>query len=579
MSALVRRSRVLRRLLGDRIGFAGFLLALMFLAAFAETVGVSMVLPLISTLAGIPVGAGRFAEWLEAFRGLMPAGFEMEAMLLILAAAFLVKGLLLTATNALSDYFALSLRDGWSTRIFEHYMTTRFDAMQREKQGALIHNLTSEPYRAARGMALLLETVNRAIMAMVLTGVLLLTSWAATLGVAFGAGALFYFSRRWSFRYAMRFGHLHQELHREVNALGAEAIAGGLEVRLFGAMARVRDQLGLRLRRHTREEALFRASRELPVQTSEFMVIFVLVIALIALKNAFGLEPATFAASLGFFLFVSQRLMNNFMMLLTQRMKLISYLPAMQLVDATLQDAPVRERTTGVRFTGLYGDIVFRGVTFAYEPGRDVLRGLNLTIPRGRITALIGPSGSGKSTIADLLLGLLSPQAGSIRLGSHAIEEFSLASLRAGIGYVSQDPMIFNASVRDTIRFGVPEADDTAIQAAARAARADGFIERLPQGYDTVVGDRGATLSGGERQRLALARVILRRPSIYVFDEATSALDPESEALVRDSIRALATEATVLVIAHRPSAVADAHVVYRVSAEGVRQVGLAGVGT
>ena len=251
----------------------------------------------------------------------------------------------------------------------------------------------------------------------------------------------------------MRFGRLHQELHQEVNALGAEVIAGRLEVRLFGAMARVRDQLGLRLRRHTRAEAHFRASRELPLQTSEFMVIFVLVIALIALKNVFGLEPATFAASLGFFLFVSQRLMNNFMMLLTQRMKLISCLPSMQLVDATLLDAHVRERTTGVPFTGLDGDIVFRGVTFAYEPGRDVLRGLNLTIPRGRITALIGPSGSGKSTIADLLLGLLAPQAGSIRLGSHAIENLSLASLRAGIGYVSQDPMIFNASVRDTIRF------------------------------------------------------------------------------------------------------------------------------
>jgi ABC-type multidrug transport system fused ATPase/permease subunit len=580
MSTLVRRLRVLRRLLGDRVGFAAFLFVLMLLAAFAETVGVSMVLPLVSTLADIPVGAGRLAEALEAFRAAMPDGFEIEALLAILAVAFLCKGLLLTATHALTDHFVLTLRDGWSTRLLEHFLTARYETMAREKHGALIHDLTVEPYRAARGMAMLLNVLNRLIMTAVLMGVLLLTSWQATLAVASGGALFFYVVRTWSYRYALRFGRLHQDLHQEVNALSGEAISGGLEVRLFGAVERISAQVAARLARHSRAEAIFRAVREGPVQTTEFVVIAVLVVALLILKDVMGLEPASFAASLAFFGFVSQRLLTNFMSLLTLRMKLVSYVPSMQLVDATLQNAPVRELThVGATFTGLDGDIVFRGVTFAYEPGRDVVRGLNLTIAKGRTTALIGASGIGKSTVADMLLGLVSPQAGSIRLGSRPLADFSLASLRLGVGYVSQDPMIFHTTVRENIAFGMPGASLDEVRAAARAARADAFIERLPQGYDTIVGDRGATLSGGERQRVAVARVILRRPAVYVFDEATSALDPESEALVRDSMRVLATDATVLIIAHRPSAVAGADVIYRLGADGVRQVGLAGVGT
>lgn len=266
-------------------------------------------------------------------------------------------------------------------------------------------------------------------------------------------------------------------------------------------------------------------------------------------------------------------------------MKLVSHMPSLRLIDEVLRNASEREDTeTGATFTGPDGDIVLRDVSFGYEPGRDVLRRVSMTIPRGATTALLGPSGIGKSTIADLLLGLIHPREGKVMLGTRDLREFSLSSLRTQVGYVSQHPVIFNATVRENLRFGAPNATDAELVAAARMARADSFISRLPKGYDTQLGDRGASLSGGERQRLAIARVIVRRPSIYVFDEATSALDPESETLVRDAIRSLAADATVLVIAHRPSAMAGADVVYRLSPEGMRQVGhpgagLAGVGT
>ncbi len=574
----------LRRLLGDRVGFALLLLLLMVLAAASETVGVSMVLPIISSVAGIPAGAGKLGAAVDALRGALPDAYEMQILLGVLAAAFLAKAALSVATLTLTEYFALRLRSDWTARLYRHYLASPHETLLREQQGTLIHNLTVEPLRAGQGMALLLNLMNRAVMTVVLVSILLFVSWQATLGVAVLGGAIFYAMRRWSWRYSLRFGEEHLKLQQEVSALGAEAIAAGIEVRLFGAAERVTAEVLGRLGRQTRAEATFSIVKEMPVQMTEFVLVLVLAAPLVVLTSVLGIAPATYAATLMFFLVVAQRLLSNFAFLMSVRMKLLAHVPSLRLIDRVLRAPSEQENVeTGARFTGLDGDIVLRGVTFGYGQGRDVLHGVTMTLPRGRTTALVGPSGIGKSTIADLLLGLVRPRAGSVRLGSRGLEEFSLSSLRQGIGYVSQHPVIFNATVRDNLRFGAPHATDAEIAAATRLARADGFIARLPQGYDTQLGDRGASLSGGERQRLAIARVIVRRPSIYVFDEATSALDPESEALVRDAIRALAEDATVLVIAHRPSAVAGADVVYRLGAEGVRQIGqldegLAGVG-
>ena len=568
-----RRLGIVRRLLGRRLGFAAFLLVLMVAAAFAESFGVSMFLPIISSIGGFPAGFGPMGDYINAVMAMLPQGFEMETLLALVAFAFLCKGVLMVASHSLNDYFALRLRDDWSERILDHYLTARYDVLAREKQGALIHNLTSEPLRAAVGMGILLHLLNRLIMTAVLGAVLMVANWQATLGVAAVGGLLFFALRTWSSRHSLRFGRLQQQMHREVTAIGAEAIAAGIEIRLFGAVDRVRQQVAARLAKHTRAEAIYRAAKEAPVQMTEFLVLLILAVALIGFTRVAGLEPAQYAAQLAFFVIVSQRLLTNFTNLLSQRMKLLSYLTHMRFVDEILQNAPVRERVNdGLPFPGLDGDIVFRSVTFAYEPGRDVLRGLSLTIPQGRTTALIGPSGIGKSTVADMLLGLIAPQAGTILLGSRPLRDYSLASLRRAIGYVSQSPVIFNDTVRDNIRFGAPTATDEEVIEAATLARAHDFIRRLPQGYDTPIGDRGATLSGGERQRIAVARVILRRPSVYVFDEATSALDPESEALLRESIRTLAGAATILIIAHSPGAVAGADVVYRLAGDAVHEV-------
>lgn len=195
---------------------------------------------------------------------------------------------------------------------------------------------------------------------------------------------------------------------------------------------------------------------------------------------------------------------------------------------------------------------------FGYDPQQPVLRGLDLDVPAGRTTAIVGRSGSGKSSLVRLLLRLYEPQEGRILMDGHPIESLPVAELRARIGLVPQDPSLLQASVSSNIALGTPAASQAAIERAAQNAKIHGLIDALPRGYGTVLGDRGQTLSGGERQRLAIARALVRNPSLYVLDEPTSMLDAKTEAAILQSLRELTAGCTTLVIAHRLSTVMHA---------------------
>jgi ATP-binding cassette subfamily B protein/subfamily B ATP-binding cassette protein MsbA len=216
-------------------------------------------------------------------------------------------------------------------------------------------------------------------------------------------------------------------------------------------------------------------------------------------------------------------------------------------------------RQGGTPFSTLQREIRFEGVSLQYAPDLPAaLSEISFTLPRGQMLALVGPSGAGKSSIADLLTGLYAPTAGQILIDGMPLEQLELASWQERLGVVSQDTFLFNASIAENIAFGTPGASQAQIEAACQAAQAAGFIECLPQGYDTLVGERGYRLSGGQRQRLSLARAILRAPELLILDEATSALDSQSERLVQEAIERFERNHTVLVIAHRLSTIVKA---------------------
>ena len=220
-----------------------------------------------------------------------------------------------------------------------------------------------------------------------------------------------------------------------------------------------------------------------------------------------------------------------------------------QVMDAAPE---VIEKASPEALTSVRGDVEFDDVTFSFDRGAPVLDHVSFRVAPGEVLAVVGPSGSGKSTIADLLLRLFDPEKGAVRLDGHDLRSLGLADLRRHVALVEQVPFLFHASIAENLRYARPEATDEAVRSAAEAAGLRDLLARLPEGYATVVGERGAALSAGERQRIAIARALLQDPAVLVLDEPTAALDPETERQVRAGYEALMRGRTTIVISHRP---------------------------
>lgn len=217
--------------------------------------------------------------------------------------------------------------------------------------------------------------------------------------------------------------------------------------------------------------------------------------------------------------------------------------------------APLQQQKTEPGFE-------FRNVKFAYEEGKPVLNDISISAPQGSKIALIGESGGGKSTVVNLLLGLYQPQAGSVSVLGHETAELSPEKLRSSVGVVFQEPSLFSGTIRENIAYGKPDASDDEIVAVARRANAHDFISEFPDGYDTVIGERGLRLSGGQKQRVAVARAMLKDAPLLILDEATSALDTKAERSVQAGLEELMKDRTTLIIAHRLSTIADVDTIF-----------------
>ena len=236
--------------------------------------------------------------------------------------------------------------------------------------------------------------------------------------------------------------------------------------------------------------------------------------------------------------------------------------------EPTIQDAPVATTLPPAE-----GRISFEDVAFSYEDGASVLQGVSLELRAGEIVALVGPSGAGKSTLLNLIPRFYDPAGGRVRIDGHDLRGVTQASLRAQMAIVPQDTMLFGGSIRENILYGRLDASEAELIAAAQAANAHDFVMALPQGYDTVVGERGTKLSGGQRQRVAIARAILKDPRILLLDEATSALDNQSEGLVQEALNRLMQGRTTLIIAHRLSTIKVAHRIAVMDAGSIVELG------
>jgi ATP-binding cassette subfamily B protein/subfamily B ATP-binding cassette protein MsbA len=221
-------------------------------------------------------------------------------------------------------------------------------------------------------------------------------------------------------------------------------------------------------------------------------------------------------------------------------------------------DREVVDRPGALELPAVRGEVVFEGVTFGYVAGLPVLHGVDLRVAAGETVAIVGATGAGKSTLVSLVPRFVDPLEGRVLVDGHDVRDCQVVSVRRQVSVVLQDSFLFPMSVAENIAYGRPDASREEIEAAARVANADGFVRALPDGYDTLVGERGATLSGGERQRIAIARAVLKDAPILILDEPTSALDARTEQELLEALDRLMVGRTTLVIAHRLSTIRNA---------------------
>ncbi len=343
-----------------------------------------------------------------------------------------------------------------------------------------------------------------------------------------------------------------------------EETLGGLRIiKAFNAEPRMEKRFDDEAQAYCRIAKKISRKRDLAHPVSEMLGTALVIVVVwfggsLILNGTSGLTVAQFLAYLGIF----YQIINPAKNFSSAFFNIQKGMAAMERIDKILlADDKIFEKPDGKALPALSEGIEYRDVTFAYEGDIQVLKNVSVKIPRGKMIALVGQSGGGKSTFVDLLPRFWDVQSGAILIDGKDIRDYKLHDLRRRMGIVSQDPILFNDSIFNNIAFGVENATEEEVIAAAKIANAHDFIMAQEDGYNTCVGDRGSSLSGGQRQRISIARAVLRNPDILILDEATSALDTESERLVQDALDHLLQNRTSIVVAHRLSTIRHADMI------------------
>jgi len=525
------------------------ILALLGIAtSLSEGLGIGMLIPFLHVATGQ-------AEFGQGVIGRIAAAIPPDRQLPLLGAAIValvaLRTLMLYLNVVLSNWLNGHVSRSLRQRMFRIVLERGHIFIKHHQSGDLLNVMDSQVWRYSDALSALFTYVVSVSTMLVFGLLLMLLSWQLTLGIAAAVGGTALVTRA---------------INRRVSRLSEQALTTNSAVldRLIELLGNARTISAFGNER--RERARFDAATEslrlafLRMEKAngigpalvEFLYTPLLIGAVVAAVATGVALPVIFA-----FLLLVYRLQPHVRNFEASRVQLATADAAVTAISDLLAQEPVSDQRGGAPFHRLEQGIVFDNLSFRFMAGEPVLDALSFTIRPGQVTAIVGPSGAGKSTIFNLLLGLIQPTGGGIRIDGLDLRDLDLDDWRAALALAGQDADLFAGTIGDNIAYGAPgcTADEAALWDAARQASADGFIRLLPQGMDTLVGPQGSKLSGGQRQRIGLARALIRKPNILLLDEATNALDGLSETIVNDALAALSGNTTIIIIAHRLSTI------------------------
>ena len=558
---IARYLRIYRRYIGRRIYLV---FGLTTLTALAQGFGITLLLPLLqaSQVGGSAEDMGTAEQALHDLLSWMGIADSMVGILAFIAFVFVGKGALQFAKGGYQGYLQAQLLRELKTKLFDAYGQMDYRYYIRQNAGHFINVINQQVNRFFLSFKNFAESFTQIITTASYFAFAFAITWRfALMALGVGAVLLFLFKylnayvRRLSRRHSSEMSHLNKLLVQSLQAL-KYIVSTNQTAHLRSGVAGSVDRLSGYIFRQRTAGAFTKALRE-PASV-------LLIVGLIALQVTVFNEPV---APIFVALLLFHRGMQAVMTMQSSWQTTMDRIGSVEMVNDEFETVRRHQEQSGDRrLKALREGIQLDGVHFAYDD-EDVLADVDVTIPANKTVAFVGESGAGKSTLVDLLTLLLKPRKGEVRIDEVPHDEVDLASWRSQIGYVSQETVVFDDTIANNISLWQGDLDeDPALQErvrhAAEQAHADHFIRELPDGYQTVVGDRGVRLSGGQRQRLFVARELFKQPNLLILDEATSALDTESERFIQQSIDALKGELTVVIIAHRLSTIKNVDYVY-----------------
>ncbi len=479
--------------------------------------------------------------------------------ILVLLSALLIAGLLEAVGISIRRYFGFrfSFRAEADLRneIFTHIQRMAFNFHDVTSTGELMARASSDLSQLRLILAMLPITIANIMMFVAVTIVLIVLDPVLGGVAALMIPALLLTSLRYASR-VVGYSFGIQEALSDLSRVVEESVTGIEVVKSYGQEEQQHKKLDVTA------FSVYRSAMGLTRERAVHRPFFEIIPALgtVAVLAVGGIRVVDQAITLGEFVAFTQYLAVMVLPLMVTGWFFANFprsAAAATRIEALLETAPeIEERPGAVRLNDGAGEIVFRDVSFSYPDGTDVLRGVNLVIPGGTSIGLVGATGSGKTTLAHLIPRFYDVSTGSVSIDGVDVRSMSLDALRSEVAVVFQESFLFSASIADNIRVGDPMATDQQVRAAARLAKAHDFICELPDGYDTVVGERGATLSGGQRQRVSLARGVVRDPRVLILDDATSSVDALVESEIQLALRQVMAGRTTVIVAHRTSTLA-----------------------